>query len=352
MPAAAASEPQAIVVSHRFDPVGAEQPYEATLRLTGRRVGVEGRPGPGDSFSHEERVRVVPGSGPITVTSTVHGVAEGLWEVDAELVGPASASGRRGSSRTPGSRDLVERAGWSWRRWTPIARAPEPVRSRWALLAPLARSPGVLPGSFTLLAAVGIVTAFVTQAVLLDRLGLPVATGLAVSFVGFLAGLAGAKLWYMRLRGRPWRETIGRGWAVDGFLVVAPLTAIAGVLVSGLAVGPYLDAIAPGIFFAVAIGRVGCFLTGCCAGRVTAGRGIWSSDQKIGARRIPTQLLESLTGLGLGLASLLLVTAEVVPVPGLVFVAALLVYAAARQALLRLRTEARPALWSRAYRVT
>jgi len=342
-----------VVVSHRFDPGRTGEPYEATLRLIGRRVGIEGRPGPQDAFRHEEGIRVVPGSGPVTVTSTVHGVAPGLWDVEPELIPSSSRSVAPDVAWASRSRIPVERSGWSWLRWAPVPRPAEPVRSRWALLAPLARSPGVLPGSFTLLAAIAIVVAFATQAILLDRLGLPVGTAVLVSFVAFLAGLAGAKGWYMRLQGRPWRETIGRGWAVDGFLVVSPLTAIAGVLLTGIPVGPYLDATAPGIFFAVAIGRVGCFLTGCCAGRCTSGRwGIWSSDQKIGARRIPTQLLESLTGLGLGLLTLFLVNAAVVPVPGLVFVGGLVIYAIVRQGLLRLRTEARPALWSRAYRTS
>jgi phosphatidylglycerol:prolipoprotein diacylglycerol transferase len=118
----------------------------------------------------------------------------------------------------------------------------------------------------------------------------------------------------------------------------------------GIAVGAYLDGVAPGIFLAVAIGRVGCFLTGCCAGRPTAGRGIWSSDRRVGARRIPAQLLES--AIGLSLASLSAVFVLVGPIggTGLVFVITVATYVASRQALLRLRAEARPFSWRRAVR--
>src|SRR5260370_36366136 len=71
----------------------------------------------------------------------------------------------------------------------------------------------------------------------------------------------------------------------------------------GVPAGVFLDVTAPGLLVAMAVGRVGCFFVGCCGGPPTASRwGVWSSDQRVGARRIPTQLLESaLAGiLGLG----------------------------------------------------
>lgn len=71
----------------------------------------------------------------------------------------------------------------------------------------------------------------------------------------------------------PWRQAILGGWAVDGFLVVAPLAAVLPLLTFNLPVGAFLDAAVPGLFFGVAIGRVGCFLTGCCAGRISSSAG-------------------------------------------------------------------------------
>jgi phosphatidylglycerol:prolipoprotein diacylglycerol transferase len=92
----------------------------------------------------------------------------------------------------------------------------------------------------------------------------------------------------------------------------------------------------------VGIGRLGCFFTGCCAGRCTASPwGVWSSDRRVGARRIPTQLMEA--GLGIGLAIILgwLDVSGIVPVDGVVFVVGIGSYLAGRQLLLRLRADAR-----------
>jgi phosphatidylglycerol:prolipoprotein diacylglycerol transferase len=106
-------------------------------------------------------------------------------------------------------------------------------------------------------------------------------------------------------------------------------------------VGAFLDAIAPGLMLGLAVGRVGCFFAGCCGGPPTASRwGVWSSDQRVGARRIPTQLLESLLALSLGLGVLVAILVYG-PKGGAFFVAALAAYTLVRQGILRLRAEPR-----------
>lgn len=205
-----------------------------------------------------------------------------------------------------------------------------------------------MPGSFTALAVLGIGASFVVQAALLDRLGLSVAGGLLVSFLALVLGIAGAKIWHMVLQAKPWRESIGRGWSVDGFLVVAPLVAVGSSLLLAIPVGAFLDSAAPGIYAAVAIGRLGCFFTGCCAGRPTGSRfGIRSSDRSVVARRLPTQLMESLTGVVIAVISWLAIVAGVSAGEGFVFVLALATYAIVRQGLLRLREESRAFSWRR-----
>ena len=63
------------------------QPYAATVRFRGRREGIAGKPQPGDTFSVDERVeRVVPGSGPVSVTTKAFGLNPGEWTVTAELI--------------------------------------------------------------------------------------------------------------------------------------------------------------------------------------------------------------------------------------------------------------------------
>lgn len=343
-------DPQALVVSYVIEPGDVGDPYTATIRVHGRRMGAGSRPTPRDTFSHDEVVRdVVPGAGPIAVTSWIYGVDRGEWRVEAELTAPAERVGRRapgGQNRANGA--SLSRAGWSWRSWA-LTEAPDaPTRTRWALLAPLARTPAVVPGSFTALAILGISASFVVQATLLERLGVSVGAGLLVSLLAIIGGIAGAKLWHVVLQAKPWRESIRQGWSVDGFLVLAPIIAMAALLALDIPIGRFLDSAAPGMYVAVAIGRLGCFFTGCCAGRPTRSRfGIRSSDRRIVARRIPTQLLESLTGLVIAIASWLAVVNDVIGIDGAVFFVALAVYVIVRQGLLRLREETRAFSWRR-----
>lgn len=338
--ASEAVEPEALAVTYWFDPGDEGDPYDATVRLTGRRLGVQGVPRAGDSFTKDETIQgVLPGTGPISITAWVYGLQHGEWDVGARLI---PTSGAAGSVRSrPGSLPAIQRATWSWRRWALSTAPAASISTRWALLAPLASQPAVIPGVYTALAVLGFVVALALQAVILARAGTPVGQPLAASVVALFAGLVGAKVWYKVLHpDEPWLK--GGGWAVDGFLVVAPLVAAVTLFAWDVRIGEALDATAPGIFFAVALGRVGCFLTGCCAGRCTASRwGIWSSDRRVGARRIPTQLIESGAGLALGVMSLLVVINRGLPVAGAAFVGAFVIYAIVRQGLLRVRAERR-----------
>lgn len=333
-------EPQALVVTYSFDSGEGGEPYDAVVRLTGRRIGVTGVPRRGDTFSQDETVAgVIPGTGPVALTVWLYGLRPGEWSVDARLIhGPATD--RLARRPRPGSSPRIARATWSWRRWA-LAPAPErPVKTRWALLAPLAGQPAVVPGIYTALAVVGFAVALALQAAILARDGIPVGSPLAASLIAIAAGLIGAKAWYAVLH--PDESLIKGGWAVDGFLVVFPLVGALMLYAWDLPIGQVFDASTPGIFFAVALGRVGCFLTGCCAGRCTAARwGIWSSDRRVGARRVPTQLLESGAGLAIGVVSLAIVLGGELPVAGAVFVFAFALYAVIRQVLLRLRAERR-----------
>jgi len=338
---AEAVEPEALVATWCFDSGEAGEPYTATVRFIGRRIGVHGNPKPSDTFVKEETIEeVVPGTGPVSITTFVYGLRPGDWNVNAELVGGSRNAGTPADRAKHIGGRPVRRAMWSWRRWALTARDDAPVKTRWALLAPLAGQPAVLPGSYTALAILGFVVALALQAAILARANVDVGQSLIASGIAIAAGLLAAKAWYTVLH--PDESFIRGGWAVDGFLVVVPLVAAGLLYAFDLPIGRVLDAAAPGIFFAVAIGRIGCFLTGCCAGRCTASRwGIWSSDRRVGARRFPAQLIESAAGLLLGVATLMVVLADALPVHGLVFVSAFAVYSVVRQVLLRARAERR-----------
>lgn len=336
-------------MTHWFDSGESGDPYTATIRFRGTRLGGRGKPGPGDTFVRDEVVpNVVPGSGPVSVTTRVYDLEPGDWTVTAELVArprvrhasPGSGVAARGAT--------LPRAAWSWRSWSLSSGPFTPVSTRWAPLARLVSPPGVIPGTWFGLVALGVAVGVALQAALLAREGVPVADTLLVTLTAALGGLAAAKIRYIMLHPGGWRKSFAEGWAVGGFLVAMPLIALVGVLIVDLPLGPFLDAGAPALFIGVAIGRVGCFLTGCCAGRCTRSRwGVWSSDRRVGARRIPAQLLESVVGLGLAIITFVVFVFFRPPVDGMVFTTGLATYFVARWRLLMLRAERQPSPASR-----
>ena len=260
-------EPEALVASAWFDSGDGPEPYSATVRFTGRRVGTSIPPGKGDAFVQNEVVAgIIPGSGPVSVATWVLGLNPGEWTVTAELCRAPD----RGAAMTPRASRVLELAAWSWRRWTVQPAPARPLKTRWAVIAPLARTPAVIPGIYTALAIVGGIIALAVQAAILSTEHVNIGDVLAVSLLAIGAGLIAAKAWYAALH--PEESFVKGGWAVDGFLVAWPIVAALGLMAANLPIGRVLDATTPGLFFAVAIGRVGCFLTGCCAGRMTNAR--------------------------------------------------------------------------------
>jgi phosphatidylglycerol:prolipoprotein diacylglycerol transferase len=222
-----------------------------------------------------------------------------------------------------------------WRRWAPNASSVEPVRT---CLTPLAHVPGVLPGIWGAMVTLGMIVALALQALVISADHLALGPWWAVTLVAIAVGIVGAKVWFIVLHRRAHRI---EGWCIQGFIASAPVAAAIMLAVLGVPAGVFLDATAPGLLVAMAVGRVGCFLAGCCGGPPTVSRwGVWSSDQRLGARRIPTQLLEAGLAFSLGLGVLVAVLG-LGPAGGAFFVAALAAYTLGRQGLLRLRTEPR-----------
>ena len=347
--ASASTEPQALVVTYAFDPGESGEPYSATVKFTGRRAGVSGKPGPGDTFTREQHLaNVVPGSGPITVTWTEYGVQAGEWSVSAALERKdPSAHARTGRGSRRDESEPLASASWSWRRRDLVLGGRVSlVKTRWAVTAPLAMRPAVLIGSLPLLLVIGAIFGITLLITLLDADRIDVRGPLVITALASLAGLVAAKVWYRVLN--PGSRLLSTGWAVDGYLIVTPIAALVLLFATAVPVGPYLDAAAPALFTTVAFGRVGCFLTGCCSGRMTRSRwGVWSSSGTVGARRIPAQLIESAIGAVIAVVSTFLVAANVLPIAGAVFVLAMGSYLMARTALLRVRSEPRKFLWQR-----
>jgi phosphatidylglycerol:prolipoprotein diacylglycerol transferase len=338
-----AVESEALSVTHWFDARSDGEPYSATVRFSGRRIGIRGKPTVRDTFEKEEVIEgIVPGSGRVSITSLVYGLEPGEWSVTADLLrrGTHASGLRSGDHEGRIATQPLPRAAWSWRRWTLQNGTYSDVRTRWGPMVRLTRVPAVIHGSWSGLIALGVIVGAIVQAALVARANVAVGVSLLVDLLALASGLVLAKLWYLVQRpARSWRESLGEGWTIDGLLFAAPAVGAAALLLLNIPIGMFLDASAPGLFFGIAIGRLGCFFTGCCAGRCTRSRwGIWSSDRRVGARRIPTQLLESGTSLVIGVAALVLVLRST-SAQGAIFVAAVAAYVLLRQFLLRLRAE-------------
>ena len=184
----------------------------------------------------------------------------------------------------------------------------------------------------------GMLLAVLTQALVVPRVHLAVGQALVTSLAAIGVGIVGAKIWFVvKHRG----ERLIDGWCVQGFNTGAVVGAIALIALLRLPGGALLDATTPGLMLGLAVGRVGCFFAGCCGGPPTAARwGVWSSDKRVGARRVPTQLMESGISLVLAVLALALVL-WLGTRGGAYFVAALAAYTLAREVLLDLRLERR-----------
>ncbi len=306
--------PHGVAVTYRFRAPEHGGTYDLSVRFRGRRLDVVGPVTPVDQFESVERVTALPADGEeVALTARVTDVNPGRWRV---VVTPECTPGE---NRFP--RKVID------------------TQSRFSLLA---QGPGVRVWAWPTLIAAGVIVALVVQAVLAYRVGIDPLILVLLSSIGAALGFVGGKLWYLVLKGKPLTDFVQSGACVQGFLLVSLTVLAGGAALLGMPARAVLDISTPGVFFAIAIGRPGCFFTGCCAGRPTASRwGVVSSDRRLALRRVPVQLLEATIGLSLGVLSLLTVVLVPVPVPGAVFLAAVAVYTMARQLLFPLRVESR-----------
>jgi phosphatidylglycerol---prolipoprotein diacylglyceryl transferase len=332
---------ESLTATASFEPGFAGDPYSATIRFSGRRLGIQGKPQSGDAFVQLETVEnVLPGSGPIAITARVDQVNRGEWAVTAVL---ERQSGRRRTVRpwpaSPSSRAQDGTAATWWQSDVIPIGSTARLRSG---LAQLAQVPGTVRGSWATLVGLGVVAGVGIQSSVLAREYVDVGVAIVVSLLAAVVGLVGAKTWFLTLHRTSWRGFVSAGMCIQGFLLGAALTLAVALGVTHLPAGAYLDATAPGLFLGMAVGRPGCFLAGCCAGRPVSSRwGLWASDRRVGVRRIPIQLIESLVCLMIGLVALDLVLGRNHGAPGAVVVGALAAYTLARQFLLPFRAEPR-----------
>jgi phosphatidylglycerol---prolipoprotein diacylglyceryl transferase len=325
---------EVLSLTYWLDPGQDGEAFSATISFSGHRTGVTGTPQPADQFTQEETVSgIVPGSGPVAITTTVRGVNAGQWMVSARpvtrrgsrTVRPYPPSGEHGSGpgRTP------------WPRRVRIPAGP-PATARTARAA-AAKVPGIIRGSYGTLVGLGMVVGLGLEVLLLhlgrDALFEP----LMLSLASVAAGTAGGKAWFIAVhRGREFG-----GWCIQGFVTGAAIAVgVAAAAGPGVPAGAFLAAAAPALLIGMAIGRPGCFFAGCCTGRPTASRwGVWSSDRVLGCRRAPAQLVEALAALLVGLSVLGVELTAGLDRSGPLAAGGLAAYTLVRQFILRLRND-------------
>jgi phosphatidylglycerol:prolipoprotein diacylglycerol transferase len=311
----AEAEPQGLGMTYFTDAPTMGPSRKLKVRFTGKRLNVDGTPGPNDTFALESRVdSVLPGMGRIAVTGRALNITPGEWQVNADATfDPGQGSVRR----------------------------PPPGSSRGAtVFAPVVRvrAPGVRLGAWPTMVALGAIVGVSVQALLAFRSGLPAMTLTAISVVACLLGVVGAKVYHRLTHLEEKSGLLTVGMSLQGFVLSAFATLIVGSILWGVPVGEALDVAAPALLLGAAIGRLGCFFGGCCAGRPTASRwGVWSSNRSLGIRRIPVQFMDSVVAGSLGMIGVTMVATVGPSRAGAVFVSTIAAYIFGRQVLFPLR---------------
>jgi phosphatidylglycerol:prolipoprotein diacylglycerol transferase len=196
----------------------------------------------------------------------------------------------------------------------------------------------VIVGAWPAMVTLGVLLALVLQGILAQRHGLPSGNVLMLALFASVLGAVGAKLYYRLTHSK---ESAGRalaGLSVQGFVIVATATFVIGGVLQGMPVGQLLDATVPALLLGQTVGRLGCLMGGCCVGVPTRSRwAVWSSDRRVGTRRIPVQLMESGAAAALALITGAIAWRGPMSPAGVVFVGGVAAYVVVRQLLFPLR---------------
>jgi phosphatidylglycerol:prolipoprotein diacylglycerol transferase len=161
-----------------------------------------------------------------------------------------------------------------------------------------------------------------------------------------IPALAGSRLYFILTRwdiyrhdpARIWRRSEGGMAMYGGFILVVPLS-IPLLRSLGLPFGSFWDAAVLTILLGMAFTRIGCFLNGCCSGRLSdAWFAILLPDHHgTLQRRIPTQLMEMAFAMMLFGAAFSL--RDYAPFPGAIFCSIVAAYGLGRSYLESLRED-------------
>jgi phosphatidylglycerol:prolipoprotein diacylglycerol transferase len=182
---------QLLHVTCWLDPGEDGERLTATVRFTGQRTDVTGKPGPGDTFTQEETYQgIVPGSGPVAVTAEVRGVNPGTWSVTARPVSRAVA----GQSRPAAAPEPAVAGRVPWPRRVTVQAGPNTTVHTASTLR--SKVPGVIRYAYACLVVLGVLTGLAIEGMLLAAGHYPVLRPELLSVAAVAAGVIGGKAWY------------------------------------------------------------------------------------------------------------------------------------------------------------
>jgi phosphatidylglycerol:prolipoprotein diacylglycerol transferase len=155
--------------------------------------------------------------------------------------------------------------------------------------------------SYPVMLYLAIVLGIYAQLFAVRSLGIDAGATLAVTLILAAAALLGARLLFVVPHWREFRSQPGRilrfseGGAsmYGGVLLAVPISAPV-LSLFGLSFGAYWDTAAFTMLVGLFVGRIGCFLSGCCAGREVHRLGAWMPNHHgEWKRRIPAQALDA-----------------------------------------------------------
>lgn len=318
----ASVEPQDVALTYWFDADENWDTYGVAFKFTGRRIDVKGKPNSGDAFKVVTGIDgLKPGMGRMALTHRVSDANPGRWKVDAVAEAMPQDAGHPNRPVTPHRLSSATATGASV--YAPVARQ---------------RAPGIILGAWPALVGLGALAGVALQSTLARAAGLPATRVLLLALASCLVGIVGAKVYYRLTHLGEETGLLVTGASLQGFIIGAITVLALGSTLWRLPVGTVLDVTAPALLLGQAIGRIGCFFGGCCTGRPTTSRwGLWSSDRRIGVRRVPVQLMESVSAAVLAVSTVAVLRFAAPSPQGLVFVASLSAYLVVRQLLFPLR---------------
>jgi len=162
--------------------------------------------------------------------------------------------------------------------------------------------------SYGLCVALGFLVAAILILKEAKKIGLPSDAIFDCVIAALVGGLTGARLLFVVINWQDFAHSPLRalmfhegGLAFQGGLVFGILSVLLVARIKGLSFWKVADLFAPYIALGQAVGRIGCFLNGCCYGRViTSGIGVTFPGETV--VRIPAQIYSSLSLLGIFLA--------------------------------------------------